>query len=146
MGLNAPDFPALRDAIRMYAYIQYAAAIIIKSRGDNIKVLAVRDTKELLVDGRPALEVVTYQAEGVYLKMRTSNLILYRVNQSILFYICSWHELCHFIELFGVNGYFLLYLWYYDEDCKRAGKPHDVRRDAVQAGKQGNREVLEWRH
>lgn len=75
MGLNAPDFPELRKAIRMYAYIQYAAAIILKVRGENIKVLAVRDTKELLVDGRPALEVVTDQAEGVYFKMRTSTLI-----------------------------------------------------------------------
>lgn len=75
MGLNAPDFPELRKAIRMYAYIQYAAAIILKVRGDNIKVLAVRDTNELLVDGRPALEVVTDQGEGLYFKMRETTLI-----------------------------------------------------------------------
>ena len=67
---TSPDFPELRNAVRMYACIQYAAALILKAGGGSASVLAVRNTRERLADGRPALEVITDQAEGAYFKMR----------------------------------------------------------------------------
>lgn len=72
---TSPDFPELRNAVRMYACIQYAAALILKAGGGSASVLAVRNTRERMADGRPALEVVTDQAEGAYFKIRASTLI-----------------------------------------------------------------------
>lgn len=63
-GLTFPDFPHIRDAIRKYAEILIASQLILERRNGDSKstVVAVRDTRELLVDGRPALNVA-YTAE-----------------------------------------------------------------------------------
>lgn len=63
-GLNFPDFPEIRESIRKYALITVAAQIILDERNrqsggrHKMTVLMVRDTKELLVDGRPAIDVI----------------------------------------------------------------------------------------
>lgn len=63
-GLSFRDFPEIRESIRKYAIITVAAQMILDERSrqagnSNRKtVLLVRDTKELLVDGRPSIDVV----------------------------------------------------------------------------------------
>ena len=76
-GLVVNDCPDIRHAIRKYAMIQFAAKMVLDKRhGKDRKwrVLAVRDTEELLMDGRPALDVV-YEQElaqaGGLLRERT---------------------------------------------------------------------------
>jgi hypothetical protein len=63
-GLSFRDFPEIRESIRKYAVITVAAQLVLNDKarqhGGSTKytVLLVRDTKELLVDGRPAVDVV----------------------------------------------------------------------------------------
>lgn len=63
-GLSFRDFPEIRESIRKYAVITVAAQLVLdekaRQHGGSTKytVLLVRDTKELLVDGRPAIDVV----------------------------------------------------------------------------------------
>ena len=59
-GLSLRDFPHIRKAIKSYAEIVIATQMILERRtnGAQYTVMAVRDAKELLVDGRPALNVV----------------------------------------------------------------------------------------
>jgi len=63
-GLSFRDFPEIRESIRKYAIITVAAQLVLdekaRQHGGSTKytVLLVRDTKELLVDGRPAIDVV----------------------------------------------------------------------------------------
>lgn len=63
-GLSFRDFPEIRESIRKYAVITVAAQLVLNEKarqhGGSTKytVLLVRDTKELLVDGRPAVDVV----------------------------------------------------------------------------------------
>lgn len=64
LGLSFPDYPEIRENIRKYAIITVAAQIVLDAKarqhGGSTKytVLMVRDSKELLVDGRPAIDVV----------------------------------------------------------------------------------------
>lgn len=64
LGLGFPDYPEIRESIRKYAIITVAAQLVLEEKarqhGGSTKytVLLVRDTKELLVDGRPAIDVV----------------------------------------------------------------------------------------
>ena len=64
LGLTFPDYPEIRESIRKYAIITVAAQLVLDEKarqngGSNkYTVLMVRDTKELLVDGRPAIDVV----------------------------------------------------------------------------------------
>ena len=64
LGLTFPDYPEIRESIRKYAIIAVAAQLVLDEKarqhgGSNkYTVLMVRDTKELLVDGRPAIDVV----------------------------------------------------------------------------------------
>lgn len=64
LGLAFQDYPELRESIRKYALITVAAQMVLDEKSRQVgarnksTVLMVRDTKELLVDGRPALDVV----------------------------------------------------------------------------------------
>lgn len=58
------DYPEIRTAIRRYTLIAVAAQIVLDERSrqagghNRSTVLMVRDTRELLMDGRPAIDVV----------------------------------------------------------------------------------------
>ena len=73
-GLSFPDFPGIRKSIRKYAEIVVASPLILerKANGAARTVMAVRDTKELLVDGRPALNVAYSTEVNMPLKGGTS--------------------------------------------------------------------------
>ena len=78
-GLSFRDYPEIRESIRKYAIITVAAQMVLdeqeRQRGGHGKrtVLMVRDTKELLVDGRPAVDVVYSTSGAMPLRHGTSS-------------------------------------------------------------------------
>ena len=78
-GLSFRDFPEIRESIRKYAVITVAAQMVLdeqeRQRGGHGKrtVLMVRDTKELLVDGRPSVDVVYSTSVAMPLRHGTSS-------------------------------------------------------------------------
>lgn len=78
-GLSFRDFPEIRESIRKYAIITVAAQMVLdeqeRQRGVHGRrtVLMVRDTKDLLVDGRPAVDVVYSTSVAMPLRHGTSS-------------------------------------------------------------------------
>lgn len=73
-GLMLADAPHIREAIKKYAEIVIASQMILERRTEGTKytVMAVRDTKELLIDGRPALNVAYSTEVNMPLKNGTA--------------------------------------------------------------------------